>query len=309
MKKKLLISFLTLFVTLNISTAANANTNNKEKYSKLTTKTSESISEIYISDEDKLNAINNPISTYSLSEDSFYEKYPDIYEAKTSASNEPEKVSISTLSTSGFKQLKYSFKFFPSSTIYNYGGNQMRHGTYMQNTGCGAVAAGNMLAYDAKYYGRTKLYNKAWTSSGYYDYEQAIFDNYFKGPTLISKMKTNLPLYAKNNGNYSYNYKLIENIYDPHGAFFIALKNSIKNAIDNEYPVALMFGPNWSNSYSDSLARPDLANHWVVVTGYNPNDTEQITISTWGEEEVVDLWYLIRSKSFIDQIYFTWPAS
>ena len=85
--KKLLISFLTLFVTLNISTATNANTNDKEKYSKLTTKTSESISEIYISDEDKLNTINNTTSTYSLSEDSFYEKYPDIYESKISASN------------------------------------------------------------------------------------------------------------------------------------------------------------------------------------------------------------------------------
>lgn len=35
--KKLLISFLTLFVTLNISTATNANTNDKEKYSKLST--------------------------------------------------------------------------------------------------------------------------------------------------------------------------------------------------------------------------------------------------------------------------------
>lgn len=306
MKKKSLLSFLSLFIILNISVSANASTHKQEKYSKAPSTDSTTISEIYISDEDKLNAINNSVSSYSLSQDSSLDKYTDISEAKTKALNEPEKVSTSTFSTSGFKQLNHSFKFFPSSTVLNYGGDQMRHGLYMKNTGCGAVAAGNMLAYDAKYYGRTKLYNKAWTSSDYYDYEQSIFDNYFSGPTLISKMKTNLPSYAINNGNYKYNYRSIENIIDPKGALFIALKNSIKYAIDNEYPVALMFGPNYSNDYSDNLARPDLSNHWVTVTGYNPNDIEQITISSWGEEEVVDLWYLIRSKYFIDQIYFTW---
>lgn len=252
------------------------------------------------------------------------------------------KVSNQWCASENFSLSKSDFVNFLNDSAY--GGNQgwyesegLTYGKNMNNTGCGSIAAANVLMYYAqvdyqgvgsKIYTNPKYIEKKdyilFAEELYHDYVvQTVGWSDFNGKATsslgvwtISQVSSGIIRYAKKRGVSLVSHTLSNKIFNP-------LEKAVEfigEALKGDCPVVLYV---MSNSYCDKLSKeedPIMADlHYVTITkmtvirrktmysdvatgGYVYTDEEitdaQITISTWGKENVISLKELWASDSW-----------
>lgn len=257
--------------------------------------------DVIISEADKEAALSNKLSSEKI-----IAKYgskgntnPSKLLTTVSTTTTPASIRLdATSSATGRNSLDDSFYFLDDSSLY--GGDQSLLSASLGNaTGCGPIAGCNILAYHAKYYGRSSLYPYNWVKSDWKKFQDDMFDINGGVQTLtrfnsMARYYTATHGYSYDDDYQSYYLNTDENLTD--------LCNFIKEQIDNNNPVAMLLGTNTSGS----SYKTDFAMHWVTITGYTFWGDEAdpyVKVSSWGDYYNLDLAELLANRTWIDVDY------
>jgi hypothetical protein len=269
---------------------------------------------IQVSDTEK-----EQLMSGKLSVDDFYKNHSELKKLRDQEKNQPEytldkfikdypqqknttESIFSTMSGDPYYDFRFTDKIdddFDTDPIPSYGGNQGWNNNFINNTGCGAVAACNTMAYNARYYGKSNLYPYAWTQAGFTKFQSDMFFKFLAGPTVTTEMMANaINRYTKSKG---YNYtSSMASCWSATSDSFAELLNFIQDSIDTNNPVTLLLGPNYTGGEFAGY-EPNFVNHWVTITGYNYIYSNfDVTVSSWGEKYTLDLHKLVHSRVFVD---------
>ena len=130
------------------------------------------------------------------------------------------------------------------------------------------------MSYHAKYYGRTSLFPyDSYSIENMKEFVDLMF-KYIPGPCTDSTMYCGVLNYVLPNMRYNYD---LRTCWSTSSDDFKNLIYFMQNSINNNNPVALQLGFN----YPGTSYEPNLAYHWVTVTGYSySGGTYEITVSS-----------------------------
>jgi len=302
-KFTMIFTLIILIVFISINSTAMAN----DSKTNLDNSNTVHPSDIFIPDKDKLDLVSKKITV-----EEFLAKYPEVSKMKendkksilnkNSILNKQSNMNISYSTPSIYNALKNSFEF-----VYGYyGGSQMwfeGNDDFIAQTGCGAVAACNVMAYHARNFGRPLLY--PYPSYNYYYFCEDIwnmFYGYMEGPTLLGGMERGVIGYANVRGVSGYGYSDVD-CWSSTSSTFTNLVDLIKKSIDGNNPVLVLIGPIYG--FNDYVTK--FEDHWVTVTSYKYQDGKYyISFSSWGEcyEFPVELGDLVKNRLFVDAVAF-----
>lgn len=254
--------------------------------------------DVEISEADKKAALSNKLSSADI-----VKKYG------SKGSTEPSKLLTRSTTSSqlqlnavsdvdGSNELSDSFYFLDDSDLY--GGDQgLFSSSVRRETGCGPITGCNILAYHAKYYGRSELYPYSWTKQDWKRYQNEMF-GIGGGIQTLSRFNSMISSYTSLHG-YDYGNQS-DSYYRNTDSNLTDMCNFIKDQIDNNNPVAMLIGKNSSGANY----KTDFSKHWVTITGYDFNGESSdpyVKVSSWGEEYDLDLAKLLAERDWIDLDY------
>lgn len=254
--------------------------------------------DVEISEADKKAALSNKLSSADI-----VKKYG------SKGSTEPSKLLTRSTTSSqlrlnavsdvdGSNELSDSFYFLDDSDLYG-GDQRLFSSSYRRETGCGPITACNILAYHAKYYGRSELYPYEWTKADWIKYQNDMFGS-GGGIQTLTKFNVMITDYPAFHG-YSYGSEY-DSYYLNTDSNLTDMCNFIKDQIDNDNPVAMLIG----TKTSGATYRTNFSVHWVTITGYDFNGESSdpyVKVSSWGEEYDLDLAKLLAQRDWIDLEY------
>lgn len=289
MKKRIITTLMATIctiaaVSINANAVTNAGTSNKQ------------LNIVPVTDQEKLDYLNGKKSLPIK---------PNSKTNETSISNQTNGVQSFALSAS--YSLRSDFYYLVEGAP-DYGLNQMWWPSgNRQNTGCGAVALSNSIAYETKYgieSSKSFLFRKLYHESGFskdnlLNFQTKIFDGYLNGPTILTTMQAQAQRYGRDN-ICAISTPGVSCYQSSSSSDFSTLVNFIKTGLSNNHPVNMLSGSLYSSSWYDT----DISNHWFTITAIDGNNN--ITISTWGEKRTISLYTLNNDRVWLDASYITY---